>query len=51
MVYLSGWLSELLFDGETFQVQLVNGYFSFKATSFSLGIPHKTATDFGIEIS
>ena len=45
------WLSELLFDGETFQVQLVYGYFSFKATGFSLGIPHKTATDFDIEIS
>ncbi|MGT2772455.1 hypothetical protein [Streptococcus marimammalium] len=45
------WLSELLFDGEIFQVQLVNGYFSFKATSFSFGIPHKTATDFGIKIS
>lgn len=45
------WLSELLFDGDTFQVQLVNGYFSFKSTSFSLGIPHKKATSFGIEIS
>lgn len=45
------WLSELLFDGDTFQVQLVNGYFSFKASSFSLGIPHKTATNFGVEIS
>lgn len=44
------WLSELLFDGETFQVQLVNGYFSFKASSFSFGIPHKTATKFGVEI-
>ncbi|HFU4202989.1 TPA: hypothetical protein ACGO8F_000561 [Streptococcus suis] len=39
------WLYEVLYDGTTFQFQLVNGYFSFSAESFTLGIPHKPNTE------
>ncbi|HEM2826483.1 TPA: hypothetical protein U0650_001431 [Streptococcus suis] len=38
------WIYEVLYDGTTCQFQLVNGYFSFSAESFKLGIPHKTTT-------
>ncbi|MEG3321890.1 hypothetical protein RFL32_09380 [Streptococcus suis] len=38
------WIYEVLYDGTTFQFQLVNGYFSFSAESFKLGIPHKPTT-------
>ena len=35
------WISEILMDDEDIQFQLVNGYFSFKMESASLGIPQK----------
>ncbi|HFR3702325.1 TPA: hypothetical protein ACHVE0_001310 [Streptococcus suis] len=38
------WIYEVLYDGTTCQFQLVNGYFSFSAESFKLGIPHKPTT-------
>ncbi|HEL2401917.1 TPA: hypothetical protein TZS69_000873 [Streptococcus suis] len=34
------WLYEVLYDGTTFQFQLVNGYFSFSVESISFGIPY-----------
>lgn len=39
------WIYEVLYDGTTFQFQLVNGYFAFSAECFKLGIPHKPATE------
>ncbi|NRG68971.1 hypothetical protein HPB00_05770 [Streptococcus suis] len=39
------WIYEVLYDGTTCQFQLVNGYFSFSAESFKLGIPHKPTTE------
>ena len=33
------WISEILMDDDNIQFQLVNGYFSFKMESASLGIP------------
>lgn len=33
------WIYELLYDGEVFQFQLVNGYFAFQASNFTFGIP------------
>ncbi|HEL1584652.1 TPA: hypothetical protein TXJ06_001387 [Streptococcus suis] len=41
----SWWIYEVLYDGTTFQFQLVNGYFSFSAESISFGIPHKPTTE------
>ncbi|HHT7719856.1 TPA: hypothetical protein ACT2FD_000608 [Streptococcus suis] len=38
------WIYEVLYDGTTCQFQLVNGYFSFSAESFKLGIPYKPTT-------
>ena len=35
------WISEILMDDDNIQFQLVNGYFSFKMESASLGIPQK----------
>lgn len=35
------WISEILMDDDDIQFQLVNGYFSFKMESASLGIPQK----------
>lgn len=35
------WLYEHLLEDDTFKFQLVNGYFSFKAATFSLGVPHE----------
>ncbi|HFI0394768.1 TPA: hypothetical protein ACGOYV_001550 [Streptococcus suis] len=39
------WIYEVLYNGTTFQFQLVNGYFAFSAESFTLGIPHKPTTE------
>ncbi|HFI0796425.1 TPA: hypothetical protein ACGO8I_002131 [Streptococcus suis] len=39
------WIYKVLYDGPTCQFQLVNGYFSFSAESFKLGIPHKPTTE------
>ncbi|HFI2692789.1 TPA: hypothetical protein ACGO0Y_001897 [Streptococcus suis] len=39
------WIYEVLYAGTTCQFQLVNGYFSFSAESFKLGIPHKPTTE------
>lgn len=35
------WISEILMDDDDIQFQLVNGYFSFKMESASLGIPQE----------
>ena len=35
------WISEILMDDDDIQFQLVNGYFSFKMESVSLGIPQE----------
>lgn len=35
------WISEILMDDDNIQFQLVNGYFSFKMESASLGIPQE----------
>ena len=35
------WISEILMDDDNIQFQLVNGYFSFKMKSASLGIPQE----------
>ena len=38
-------LYEVLYDGSTFQFQLVNGYFSFSAESISFGVPYNPNTE------